>query len=78
LIQDRPHEVFVPPAGSNLMTDMALMAACDHNIITNSSFSWWAAWLGEPEGRQVVMPKRWFPERTTEACDMGVPGWVQL
>jgi hypothetical protein len=72
------HAVYPPSGRSDLFVDLALMAACDHNIITNSSFSWWAAWLGQPDGRQVVMPNRWFPDRTTDQCDMGVPGWTQL
>jgi hypothetical protein len=76
LLAGRAHSVFDP--GPRLaLVDMALMAACDHNIITNSSFSWWAAWLGAPQDRRVVMPDHWYPGRTTDSCDMNVPGWVQ-
>lgn len=39
--------------------DMALMTACDHHIIANSSFSWWGAWLSTKGGINIA-PKHWF------------------
>jgi hypothetical protein len=78
LLQGRDHHVYDPPTSTSNLQDLAVMAACDHNVITNSSFSWWGAWLGVPQDRCVVMPRRWFPEKTTIECGMDVPGWVQL
>lgn len=40
--------------------DMLLMSRCRHNIISNSSFSWWAAWLNEHPGKLTCAPGRWI------------------
>lgn len=40
--------------------DFYLMQRCRHHIISNSSFSWWAAWLGETNTSITIAPDRWF------------------
>jgi len=53
---DRCHFV----EGQNEIEDLFLMSYCDHNIVTNSSFSWWGSWLNKNENKIVCFPSQWF------------------
>lgn len=46
--------------GKRSFVDMYLMSLCKHNIIANSTFSWWAAWLNRNTARMVIMPEKWI------------------
>jgi hypothetical protein len=49
------------------VADFGLMKACKHAIISNSTFSWWAAWLIKEQNAVIVSPDVWnkaFPELT--------------
>jgi hypothetical protein len=50
--------------GSELdaVKELQFMAACKHHILANSTFSWWAAWLGERPGSIITAPRRWFAD----------------
>jgi len=58
--------------------DMRLMSLCRHNIIGNSSFSWWAAWLNANPDKRVAGPARWFGEPKMRNPDI-LPGeWLRI
>lgn len=58
--------------------DMRLMRACRHNIMANSSFSWWGAWLNENSDKIVVAPKQWFNDPSIDTSDLIPEDWVRL
>ena len=42
--------------------EMILMSCCNHNIIANSTFSWWGAFLNNSSNKIVTYPDKWFGE----------------
>ena len=68
--------------GDNKLADweqMLLMSCCHHNIIANSSFSWWSAYLNEWSDKMVCYPSVWFgpsaPHNTSDLCP---PDWNKI
>ena len=50
---------FIYVEGGSNIEDMLLMKHCSHNIVANSTFSWWAAWLNDNKHKVIVAPKAW-------------------
>lgn len=63
--------------GSESYIDMQLMSMCKHNIIANSSFSWWGAWLNSNPDKIVMAPKR-FLNSKNDLVDIIPDGWIKI
>ncbi|PHO05006.1 alpha-1,2-fucosyltransferase [Rhodobacteraceae bacterium 4F10] len=58
--------------------DLRLMSLCDHNIIANSSFSWWGAWLNANPDKIVTAPANWFADAKMYNPDILPEGWQRI
>ncbi|MDD5569678.1 MAG: alpha-1,2-fucosyltransferase [Bacteroidales bacterium] len=62
----------------NSFEDMRLMSLCKHNILANSSFSWWSAWLNENRNKIIVTPREWVRIKDYKTSDIVPDNWFRL
>ncbi len=74
---DAPCQYVDHNRGASSFVDMYLMSLCQHNIIANSSFSWWAAWLNSNVDKMVLTPKKWFLQ-DIDTSDLIPQAWVSV
>ena len=58
--------------------ELILMSLCDHNVISNSTFGWWGAWLNKNTQKLIVAPKRWTKKKNFIFRDIIPPSWTRL
>lgn len=79
IISERPI-TFVDHVGPETSyEDMHMMKNCKHNIVANSGFSYWGAWLNENSRKTVVAPKKWIAnDDVNELFDLIPKEWIRL
>lgn len=70
------HRCVIVNAGNRSIEDFSLLQNCDHHVISNSSFSWWAAWLPRSSERTVVVPASWYHDGKNFGAIP--PKWIEL
>lgn len=58
--------------------DLLMMSYCRHNIIANSSFSWWGAWLNQNPSKTVIAPFNWFAPHVPVNNDLIPADWIRI
>lgn len=64
--------------GNSAQEDLWLMASCGYQIIANSTFSWWGAWLNQQPDKIVIAPQTWFSTKRFDTKDLLPESWIQI
>lgn len=78
LLPVMPGEIVSEKTSDTQFKDFYLMQQCSHNIIANSSFSWWAAYLNPNPNKIVIAPKKWFNKAPYDTKDLIPESWIRI
>ena len=73
-----PHRYIADICPCSDLEEMQLMASCQHHVISNSTFSWWGAWLGLNPGKIVVAPRIWMRGMPESSVDIYPKSWLRI
>jgi len=62
----------------NSHIDMQLMSLCNHNIVANSSFSWWSAWLNSNPKKIIIAPSQWYANPHIDTSTIVPKDWMKI
>jgi len=73
-----PNKTFIE--GNEDYQDLYLMSMCNNNIIANSSFSWWGAWMNTNENKKIISPSKWFGNNNLHlnTNDLYCNKWIKI
>ena len=59
--------------------ELWMMSLCNHNVMSNSSFSWWGSYLNLNEDKKIFVPSTWFgPQGETYYQDVYEDNWIKI
>lgn len=64
--------------GTSDFVDLCIMSLVHHNIISNSSFSWWGAYLNQNINKRVIAPNNWFKDKSIITSDLYPSTWITI
>ena len=73
-----PHLIIGHNTGVDSYKDMYLMTQCKYNIVANSSFSWWGAWLNSYNDKIVIAPKIWINTLNDKYSNIVPEEWIRI